>query len=350
MGLPSVSIGKGNALAPSVGGHPWYDPGGLFGKKGGAPFASGGADEKAYATQDFWDIFHRAPTEDELAQIVPIYYGADQHTPNKVQGRAYVASLFQQQENTPEAIYKKQQAQYQTDAPKFADKVNAAFQANMGRDATESEKAHFGALMAGGQDNYQVEQALQQTTEYNTKQTQDFTKNLGTQLQATNADYFSKYLLPAIQSQNAQAGRSQDSSGYQAQVVNAGQQQNYDLQNYLAQVAATGYQGSVNNNAENYKGLLSQQYGLQNAGVNNTLANNAANTQYGQNLNMYKMQQDAYNNYLSRYGKREGNQGTGALLGGVAGGVLGGIYGGPMGATAGYTVGSGIGGAAGSYF
>ena len=294
-----------------------------------------------YAAKDFAEMFGRNPTASELALLAPSYQGADPNIANLAGGKAQLAAYYQQQSQTPTNIYNKQQSDLKAKAPQYYDQVSQLFQSNLGRDATDAEKTHFGMLMASGQDPYEIQQALQQTTEYNTAQTQKFTGQLQNQMQTTNADYFSKYILPSIQAANAQAGRTQDSSGYQAQLANAGQQQNYDLQNYLAQVAASGYQGSVTNNAQNYQALLGQQYGLSNANVSNQLANNAANTQYNQNLDMYNRQQQAYQNYLNAYGKR--NNGLGSLIGGGLGAGIGAYFGGPAGATVGYNLGSGLG-------
>lgn len=270
--------------------------------------AAGGSDTAAnnWAFQDFVKQFGRNPTQSELSMLSPSYSIGDPNLLNLSAGKAQIASYFNQLSQTPENLYNKQQDDLKGKAPQFYDQVNQTFQSNLGREATDAEKTHFGMLLASGQDPYEIQQALQQTTEYNTKQNSQFTDQLKGQLQSSNSDYFSKYIMPSIQAQNAQAGRSQDSSGYQAQLANAAQGQNYDLQNYLAQVSAQGYQGSVNQNANNYQALLGQQYGLQNSNISNQLNNQANNQQYNQNLAMYQMQQQAYNNYLKQYGKRGG--------------------------------------------
>jgi hypothetical protein len=269
---------------------------------------AGGGQQAAqvYAFNQFQKTFGRNPSQQELDQLTPAYVGTDPNIANVAGGNAQVAAYFQQQTNTPQNIYQQQQNQYLQQAPKFADQVNGIFQSQLGRDATADEKSHFGALIASGQDPYQVQQALQQTQEYQNTANTKFQQQLGSQLQGTNADYFQKYIMPGIQAQNAQAGRTQDSSGYQAQLANAALQQNQGLQNFLAQTTAQNYQNSTANAANQYQQLMGQQYGLQNANVSSGLANQAANTQYNQNLDMYQRQQTAYNNYLNQYGKRNG--------------------------------------------
>lgn len=301
---------------------------------------------KVYAFNKFAQTFGRNPTSQELDQLAPSYIGADPNIANNAGGDAQVSAYYQQLSNTPQNIYKQQQDQYLTDAPKFADQVNGAFQSNLGRAATQDELTHFGALLASGQDPYQVQQALQQTQEYQNTQNTNFQNTLKDQLQGSNSEYFNKYILPSIQAQNAMAGRTQDSSGYQAQLSNAALEQNQGLQNFLAQTTAQNYQNSVGNATNQYANLMNQQYGLQNAGVNNSLSNQASNQQYNQNLNMYQMQQQAYSNYLDRYGKRD--NGLGGLIGGGLGAGLGGYFGGTKGAQLGYNLGSGAGNAFGS--
>ncbi len=311
---------------------------------------AGGSEQAAeyYAGRDFYAQFGRNPTQSELSMLAPSYLSGDPNIANTTGGKSAVASYYNQLANSPGNIYKKQQSDLQAKAPQFYDSVNGLFQSNLGRDATDAEKTHFGMLLASGQDPYEIQQALQQTTEYQTNATQKFSDQLKGQLQQSNQDYFQKYILPSIQSNNAMAGRTQDSSGYQAQLANAAQQQNYNLNDYLAQVQAGGYQSAMSNNSANYQQLLGQQYGLQNANISNQLANNAANTQYNQNLNMYQLQQQAYNNYLRNYGKTQNNALGGGLQGALSGATTGFMLGGPWGALAGGVAGGGLGAYSGS--
>ncbi len=310
---------------------------------GGKGQAQAGPDENAWANDIFQKTFGRDATQAEINQILP-YFGSDARYPDVNSAKAFVGNLYQQQQNTPDKIYQRQQAQYLQDAPKFADQISSQFQQALGRAPTQDELTHFGALMASGQDSYQVGQALQQTQEYQNAANTKFQNKLQGELQGSNATYFNQYIAPSILSQAALAGRTPDSSGVNAQLANAALQQNQGLQQFLAGTTAQNYQNSVANATNQYQGLLGQQYGLQNAGVSSGLANQATNQQYSQNMNMYNLQQQAYNRYLQQYGKR--NNGLGGLVGGIAGAGLGALYGGPAGATAGYGIGSGLGNAA----
>jgi hypothetical protein len=318
-------------------------------KWGQGQFQGAGGGQQAgqyYAWKDFANEFGRNPTQQELDQLTPAYMGADPNIANTAGGKANVAAYYQQQTNTPQNIYSQEQGKYLQDAPKYADQVTAQFQNALGRAPTQDELSHFGALIASGQDQYQVGQALQQTQEYQNTANTKFQNQLQGQLQGSNATYFNQYIAPELQSQAALAGRSLDSSGVNAQLANAALQQNQGLQNFLAQTTAGNYASSTANASNQYNQLMSQQYGLQNANVSSGLANQAANTQYNQNLNMFQLQQSAYNNYLNQYGKR--SNGLGGLIGGIGGALIGGAATGwsnPQGYQAGFNIGSGLGNA-----
>lgn len=311
-------------------------------KTGPTERGGGTIHQEAAAFRDFQNMFGRNPTQSELSLLSNTYAGDPNYT-NDGAGKAQVAAYFQQQVNTPQKIYQTQQDQYAADAPKFSDQVASTFQSALGRAPTDAEQKYFGSLMASGQDQYQVQQALQQTQEYQNTQNTNFQNKLQGQLQQSNSTYFNQYIAPSIQSSAALAGRSQDSSGVNSQLANAALQQNQGLQGFLAQTTANNYQNSTANATNQYSQLMGQQYGLQNAGVSNQLSNQAANQQYNQNLNMYQAQQQAYNTYLNRYGKTSGWGGVvaggasgaaagtsvlpgwGTLIGGVVGAVGGGV-------------------------
>ena len=326
--------------------------GGMFGGHGGPSANDRISQNESNISQrinnQFQQLFGRAPTQAEYAQIRPQYtIAGNPNGANSDQGDAFIAQMYTAQQNTPEALYKKQQADLTAQAPQFADKVGQMFQSNLGRDATDAEKTHFGMLLASGQDPYEIQQALQSTTEYQTRATEDYTKRLGSQLQATNADYFSKYIAPDLQAKAAQSGRSYDSSGVNAQLANAAQGQNYDLQNYLAQVSASQYGASTAADQNRYNSLYANYQNLGNSNISNALSNQNYFNQRSNSVNDYNTQMGAYNSYLQNYGKRNNNQAWGSLAGGIAGGALG-SFGGPGGTLIGYQLGSGLGGSLGS--
>jgi len=283
--------------------------------------------QQVYAWTDFVNMFGRNPTQAELDMLAPSYNSGDPNKANVSGGNAAVAAYYTQLNNTPQAIYQQQQAQYAAQAGNYSDQVSSAFETTLGRAPTTAEQQYYGSLMASGQDQYQVQQALQQTQEYQNVQNTNFQNQLQNQLQQSNSTYFNQYIAPSLQAQNAMSGQAPGSSALSSQLANAALQQNQGLQNFLAGVTAQNYQNSTANAASQYNSLMNQQYGLQNAGVSNALANQSANTQYNQNLNMYQMQLQAYNNYLNQYGKSGvlGDISTGFQGLGAVGSLLGGL-------------------------
>lgn len=287
--------------------------------------------QQVYAWNAFVQQFGRNPTQSELTSLSPYYASGDQNIANTSQGNQAIAQYFQQLQNSPSAINTRQQQQqtanYTGNQSQYDAQTNQLFQQYLGRDATSAELQHFGTALANGSDPYEVQQSLMQTPEYQNAQTQKESDQLKGTLQQSNSDYFNQYILPSIQASNAQAGRSQDSSGYAGALAQAAKQQNFDLNNYLANFQAGQYGQNVQNAAANYQPYLQQQYGLQQANVSNTLQNNAYNTQRSNQLQDYYNQQNAYNSYLQNYGKRSAYDyaqlGIGALQGGgqAAGGA-----------------------------
>lgn len=307
-----------------------------------------------YAWKQFAQEAGRNPTQQELDQLTPSYLSGDKNVANIAGGNAAVGTYLTQQQQTPTNIYQQQQKQlndqYTKNQSTIDPAVSQAFQSTLGRAPTQAESQYFGTLMASGQDQYQVQQALQQTQEYQNTQNTNFQNQLQDQLQKSNSTYFNQFIAPSLQAQNALSGQAPGSSALSSQLAQAALQQNQGLQGFLAQTTAQNYGNSVANATNQYNQLMGQQYGLQNANVSNALSNNASNTAYNQQLNLYQMQQQAYNNYLQQYGKRSGNQGIGSLAGGILGAGIGAYAGSgnPQAIATGYTVGSGAGGGIGA--
>ncbi len=309
---------------------------------------AGGSDQaaQAYAAQDFVKQFGRNPTQSELSMLAPSYISGDPNIAALSAGRGAVAAYYNSMANTPTNIQANQTAQglkaYQAGQAGFDATTTAAFQQATGRAPTADELSHFGGLLASGAiDSYGLSQLVGQTAEAQNKQTADYQNTLSQNLQSTQGDYFKNYINPSILSQTAAAGRDPNSSGVQQAEVQAGKQQNYDLQNYLANFGATQYGQSAQNQQGVYSQYLNQQYGLQNAGISQQLGQQNYMQQQNSNLQNYQLQQNAYNQYLSKYGKT--NNGVGGLIGGGIGAGIGAYFGGPAGAGAGYKIGSGLG-------
>ena len=298
-----------------------------------------------YARQAFKELLGRDPSPAELAQVVPIFMGTDPNIHDVAGGRAVVAQIAQAEQNAPEKVYARQQAQYQADAPKFYDQVNAQFQQNLGRDATDAEKSHFGVLLASGQvDPYTINQFISTLPDAVKKQDEAFRKDLSGSLQSQDAQYYREQIAPALAAQAAKAGRSPESSGVQNALALAAQQQNRQRESFLSNISASQYggqqalaQGAYQQAYGNYQGL--QDYSRQRS---NYLQDAA--TARIQGLQDFNMQKQAYDEYLRRYGKRQSPVG-GGVQGAFSGGLTGGLVGGPWGAG----IGAGLGGLLGGF-
>jgi hypothetical protein len=269
-----------------------------------------------------------------MAQAAPIFQGADKNITDVAAGTAFVSAIA----NSPDEVYKRQQAQYAKGAPEKYESVRQQIQGLLGRDASQEELDHFGKLLASGQvDEYELQSFLKQQPEYMTRQDQQFREGISSELQAGDQRYFSEQIMPSIQSQFAKQGRTVDATGFQNALGREATGQNRQREQFLAQ-------------------LSSQQYGGRQAGARADYENYYNNLQNRQNLSLtapiarqneitdYTMQKNAYEDYLRRYGKRN-NAGIGGMVGGIAGAGLGAMWGGPAGASAGYGIGSGVGNA-----
>lgn len=270
--------------------------------------------------KSYQSIYGRNPTPQEVAQATPAFQAGGS-------GEQFIANLKAQQDNTPEAIANKQNKEaldkYNSGADTYNGQVNGVFQSGVGRDATAAEKSHFGALLASGQiDQYGLGQLVGGTQEAQQRQTSQYQDTLSKNLQGTQGDYYKNQILPNLQSAYAKQGRSFDSSAFQNAAVGAGQQQNYQLQNYLAQFGAGQYGQSAQNQQGQYGQYLNDVNARQGANVSNALGTQQWITNQGNSYNNYSIQQQAYNDYLSRYGKR-GNATSGALGGAASGASIG---------------------------
>ena len=323
--IGSVVPGLGTAIGAGIGS--------LFG--GGSSYTPPPNQDQTkhdYIYAQFNSMFGRDPTTSEYDMLLPSYnsQGTDwgrTGEQNVLYGNAALASYYQSQQNTPEALAAKQQsdalAAYQKGQSGYDATTNQAFQSATGQAATSDELSHFGSLLASGQiDAYGLSQLVGQTQAAQQYQTQQYQNTLSQNLQATQGDYFKNYINPSILSQTAAAGRDPNSSGVQQAEVQAGKQQNYDLQNYLANFGASQYGQSAQNQQGVYQQYLNQQYNLQNAGISQQLGQQNYMQNQNTNFSNYQLQQNAYNHYLNNYGNR-GNGATGAIGGATSGAALG---------------------------
>ena len=284
------------------------------------------------AYQNWYRTFGKDPTEHEF-DLAMQYFGQGVQP-----GNAYIQSLY----NSPDEVYKRQQTKYQEGAPDKYGDVGSAFKGLLGRDATQEELDHFGKLLSSGQvDQYQLQEFLKQEPEYVQKQDEQFRQGLSGELSAYDKQYLEEQALPAIQSAYAKQGRSFEGSGFKQAVANTAQAQNIDRQKYIAGLSASQYAGRQGNARTDYENYVQQLQGRQNASLTEPYARQRELMDFG-------IQKSAYEDYLRRYGKRQGSSmsGIGSLAGLGLGALLAAPTGGmsiPAGAALGGTAG-GVGG------
>ncbi len=289
---------------------------------------------EAAAWGSYMTNFGRPPTQQELAQALPNF-----QTAGVSGGNAYVAGLYNDSQNTPDKLYAKQQAEYAKNAPQHYDAVNGLFQSQLGRDATQEEKDHFGSLLASGTtDSYQLQNFLQQQPEYQNKQNDQFRQGLSGTMAANDKRQFSEQILPSIQEAYAKQGRSFDSSAFANSATQSAQAQNNDRENFLANLSAQQYGGVQDRAYQDYANQVANQQNLTNSGIQAQYAGLQKAQDRTNSIIDFGLQRDAYNQYLAKYGKR--NNGVGGLVGGGLGAAVGGYFGGTAGAKLGFDVGS----------
>lgn len=278
------------------------------------------SDEEGYAYQAFERFFGRAPTATELAQATGAYASGDRNRPNVAGGDAFVAQMFEQQNNTPESQYAKQQAGYKANAPQHYGTIDQLFQSSLGRAANQEERDHFGSLLASGQlDAYQLGQFINQLPESVRQQDAQFRQQLGSELQAGDSRYFNEQIMPGIQSQFARQGRTVEATGFQNALAREATGQNRQREQFLSNLTAQQYGGSQAAARENYLNTLGQYQGLQDYSRQRQASLQDQLTNRGYDIQNFSMQKQAYDDYLSRYGKRKADvfDYAGMVLGGI---------------------------------
>lgn len=319
----------------------------------------GGSQKAAeyYAWRAFADQFGRNPTRSELNLLSASYMSGDPNIANVSGGNAAVSQYYQLLANSPDRKQKTAEADLTAKIPQQYDAVKGAFQSALGRDPSQQELDHFAKMMANDQaDAYSIQQGLQTLPEYtNAKDEQARTKLRG-ELQAADTDYLTKQVAPALQSRFAQQGRVADSSSQAlaAALSNAAKETNNQREQYLATVGREDYLNARQATINNYMQNLQRQYQLQDS---STARQNQLQDQFtARNYDMqdYAMQQNAYNQYLQNYGRRQKSSnglfsGGGALLGAGLGAALAAPTGG-MSVGMGALLGSSLGGSTGRMF
>jgi hypothetical protein len=308
--------------------------------------AGGGDQAQKYAAwQNFAKIFGRNPTQSELAMFAPAFGSGDPNKTNNSQGTAAIAQYFQGQQQTPDKLAAQQQAEYLKNAPKHFDEINQLFQGQLGRLLRKMNSNHFGsALASGNTDAYQLQQFLQEQPEFQTKQNEQMRQGLSSTMAANDKRQFSEQILPSIQEAYAKQGRSFDSSAFANSAAQAAQQQNTTREGFLNNLTAQQYGGVQDRAYQDYANQVANSQNLTNQGIQARYSGIQNSNNRINQISDYNMQAQAYNQYLSKYGKR--NNGLGGMIGTLAGAGIGGYFGGTAGAQLGATLGGTTGTAA----
>lgn len=278
-------------------------------------------------------ILGRDITGNEFAQILPRFLG-----PNGLAtGRAYVASMAQDEANSPQGLAK--------NAPKYYDQVNQLFQQNLGRAATQNELDHYGGMLASNQtDAYGLQQSLQGSPEYQQQQNTKFQNSIIPQTQQYVTDTFNR-VKPDIISQFANNG-IQNSSALDFALTNMLGQLSSQESNYVTGLKASQYGNNQQLALQQGQGALDQYLNnYYNQKQNNQNMMNAL-TQRSWNAQDYQTQMNDYMNYVNSQ-KQSQPSGWGPLVGGLVGAGAGAFLSPPgsgaLGAGMGYNIGSGLG-------
>lgn len=253
-----------------------------------------GRERPANVIRQFYEAFGRIPTRDEISMALP---AADIGT---VQSRDFINQYKQRLDNSPEGLLKKNQDKYASGKDQWDSQIASMFQNSLGRDATAAEKQHFGSLLASGEaDAYGIGSFLQALPEYRNKQDTEFRGQQRGEFEKADTQYYTDKLLPAIQAQMAQSGRSLESSGYASAMAQAAKQQAQERERYLTNLSSQQYMGRTGDARKDYESYIGQLG--DNRQRNYRLTD--AFTGRQNEVSDYYRKKDDYDQYLSRYGR-----------------------------------------------
>ena len=194
---------------------------------------------------NFVRMVGREPTEQELAQFIPIYQGSYN------QGNAALANFAQYESQRPENLQKK--------APQYADQVNQQFQGMLGRQATPEEINHFGGLLASGNtDAYQLQDFLRGTTEFQGAEDKKFRGGLASELEGYDTSFFNKAKENVISRFGDTGGLQNRSSALDFALTDLMGQIAEKRGSYLANLSSQQYGGNKDLALGNYRGAQDQ--------------------------------------------------------------------------------------------
>lgn len=278
------------------------------------------------AFQSFKSQIGREPTSSEFAQLLPAFSQGGTY------GNALIGSMKDRLAQNPnDPMNKGKSAQ-------FSDQINGVFKSMLGRDATADEASHFGNLLATGNvDNYQLQDFLRGTPEYQTQQDTQFRGGLSKELEDSDVSFFNRSKQGII-SQFMQNGTGQ-SSALDSALTDLMGQISQKRGEYLANLSSAQYGGNKQLALSNYGNTQKQIQDSMNQNRQYATGQQNYFTNRGDEISDYNRQMADYmsmnsgsggNSGMNAFGGAISGAGAGAPLGpwGAAGGaVAGGLYG-----------------------
>jgi hypothetical protein len=259
------------------------------------------SDAKTAAYDGFYQSYGRAPTTDELNQILPSFLGSDAHVTDVAGGNAFVSQMHQASENTPAKIYERQQQQWKAGANKYYDQVAQTIQGLFGRAPTQDELDHYGTALASGQvDAYTIGEFLKSLPEYQDARDKEFRSGVDSQLQDSDQKFFGRAKEDVI-SRYAQMGRP-TSPALDVALTEFASQLSERRGTYMAQLSANQYggnkaaaQGQYESDRQDYMNRGNQNIGAQYDQYQDLLKRS-------RDISDYNRQSEDYSRNLDRYG------------------------------------------------
>lgn len=306
------------------------------GGSGGAKQAQSAGLEDLYKLQREYNVYKsgqellgRDLSSQEIAEFLPRF-----GDPFKFdEGRAYLAEVSKQEQNSPENLKKK--------APQYSGQVGGFFQDLLKRGATQEEADYFGRLLATGEITpYEVQGFIKATPEFQTQEDTRFRQGLADELAGYDEKAFGR-AKDQILSGFAKAG-TLNSSALDFAMTDALSKIAENRGGYLAQLSSSQYGGNKEAARQDYLGNLDRFISNQDYSRGRSDQYLDYLTKRSDDLTDYQRERDDYMNFLASQPKKKSG-GLGAGIGGLIGAGIGSIYGQPG-------AGSYIGGGAGGIF
>lgn len=224
------------------------------------------------AYNSFKQMFGRPPTQNEFAQVMGAFQGAN----SRITGNAYLAQLQQQYQANP-ALDPSSSTNIANRKPEDISKnVSQQFQTILGRDATPDELQHFTEAIRSNQtDTYGLSAFLKQQPEYTNAQDKQFRGGLNDELAGYDQKAFDRMKGDVMQDYASRGINNSPSLDYALTDLMGKLAENRGK--YLASISTAQYGGNKDLAVGGYRNTLDQMYA-------NNQSQRQGNMAYGQDL------------------------------------------------------------------